>query len=515
MNVFNFDDQFSQNPKSEGLVVQFCHACDSNTPFHSSESEMLAVINALFLLNSQSSSDNIFEPYLVKAFDSAICQYPENTEFAAKKLDFIFSNHQFRDAIEFFENMVLVFPTDTNLLITMAENVYNYQINEYDAETLALKADALYRNSRSCSLLAKIALDNNNPLFAYRIFKENLYTLLSSEDVFRMVLYRKGRIENSLKDDLCDFIAVFNNDGFFCKPECYSDSDEVFLQLLSENFPFEVSSFVALGGIYKCRKNFKSALEHFQTARSLNPLPIIFSALANTYYSAGNFAQTIEYAKFLNQNFQNISANVLLASSFRKLRKLEDAYYYFSRLDEYEQNSYMFVDELIAMFVEYGCAEQVPYFFDKFCDKYHIGNQKVVELLDSLMLADSPESFKSICLSWRKMFSNDDLFYCQWLIQACIKLNCQNEYVPFACLEACADNCSDIESNYAINYFLAIFHLLNNDPVSSETVLNNAISLYEDGLKPYFLDFFADNNEFLTRFPNIFNLLFEHSINNS
>lgn len=515
MNVFNFDDRFSINPKSEDLVVKFCHACDANAPFQTSKSDFLAIIETLLLISSQNVADKNFEPYLIKALNMAVSQFPENSEFAVKKLSFLFSEHQFGEAVEFFENMMVVFPSDANLLITMAENAYNYQIEEYDAETLALKADALSRDSRSCCLLSKIALDHKNPLSAFRIFKENLYTLLSSEDVFRVVFYRKGRVETSLKADLCNFLSIHNNDGVFCKSDCYSDSDETFLQLLCKNFPFEISSFVALGGLFKCRKNFERALECLQTARSLNPLPIIFSALANTYYSAGNFAKAIEYAKFLNQNFQNVSANVLLASSFRELRKLEDAYYHFSRIDEYDQNSYMFIDELIALFVEFGRAEQVPYFFDRFCDKYQINNQNVVGLLNSLKLANFPESYKAVCMSWRKMFPNDDLSYCQWLTQACIKLNCQNEYVPFACLETCAANCSDIESNYAVNYFFAVFHLLNNDPVSSETSLKNAICLFEDGLRPYFLDFFTENSEYISKYPNIFNLLFECSIKNS
>lgn len=538
----NNGDYEAESTRIVQLVADFIKSCDAGV-----ESTVYKTVNDYLLMSvemlaniyfSNPASHGLPEPkqhreyYIAKLMDDALKTHPDAIIFVCKKLELLFLWQKDREAIEYFENMREIYPNSSALYVAMAESVYEYGIEYYDAEALAVKSSVLNHNVDATTLLVKIALDQNKPSKAFRIFNEDLQNgVVFPEDILRMKLFADYYIDFLpmcfINDMFFSFLAVpFNKDNFLFSGS-YISSLGAFLQMLCDKYPLEIIFWIALGGVEKFTKNNKKAIECLENARSIDNTVSVISGLANAYYCDGNFAKAIEYLESLNdllpQEDRDMpdcpNANILISSCYRNMGQINKAIKYFSKVDDNDLNWYMFVEELTELYVGYGRTASVANKLKSFfCDSsfFHFPDYQHHRLLESLLKSGEALHFKKVCYAYSFMFRNDNeipdnekqVSYLLWLAKACVEIGCSGDFLPFDAV----DNvplvpCYESDFVQASNYFNAALYLLDDKPVEAEMCLRRSIKISPYNLVEWFVDLFKDKEHYIKQYSNVYGLI--------
>ena len=87
-------------------------------------------------------------------------------------------------------------------------------------------------------------------------------------------------------------------------------------------------------------------------------------------------------------------------------------------------------------------------------------------------------------------------------------LDMKGDFLPFEFVSECLENPRDDESFEHLGYFMAILHMLDNNPAQAEYHLRNALVINEENI---FEDFFdIDEKKLYAQYQNIFDLVYPY-----
>ncbi len=492
------------------LTLHFCDCCDNNITFYGDEDDFETVIVKLVEIMTVAHKLDA-EYHLKKAIELAIKQFPDSMIFKIWKLRYLFLTKRLDSAKRYYRQISESFTNSAELFEEMALASYEYKLKDFNSEEFAKKAIALEPTSIIYFLLAKISLDKGDVSNAFNYFQDAYDLDVNALNNIDDIVIRRHIFEfehNHLEDIFNDKILInIESDDTSESLVNITDYDIKFLKKLADTYPLEYTVWRSLGNAYMLRKDYTKAIEAFHFSISAAQTPQSYIALCQAYFSIKDYDKTIEYSEYISNNFDNISANVLIATAKHCQNKFSEALTYLLKADQTDFSFPMLLPEMVAILDDAGRIDELPYFFDKISDKIKLNVQDSNFLLEVFFDIKSLESFKFICKNVRNLFKEDHL-YCAYLTIIALDLNISGEYLPFDCLEECISNPKDDETYEHIGYFLAILYMLDNNPEKAESHLKNAIVINKDNI---YEDFFEiDIEEMYTKFQNIFDIVFPY-----
>lgn len=507
-----YDDGHGRTDPGFELMLSFCKACDNNQRFSGDDEDLEVVIENLmeqFSLYWRQETDS----YLKKAISFALKTYPDITVFKVWNIRYLFLTKKTDAAKAYFNTVISDSPSDVELYEEMAASAYEYNLEDIDADSLARKAIAIEPTAQMYTLRTKISLDKGDVSKAFDYFQEALdidgsvIEFIDDITISRHFLgFDSLGAEKLHNGKLIAKIDVDNTEeqGVSIK---IPDTDMLFLEKLSDTYPLDFRVWRSVGNAHMFRKEYAKAIEAFQFSISANENPQSYISLCQAYISVKEYDKTVEYAKYINEHFDNLSANVIIGTARRCQGRYQEALSHLCEADQTDFNFPILIPEIVMTLDEAGKVDELPAYFARISDKIKLNIQDSNFLMEVFSDLQSLESFKFVCANARSLF-NEDHSYCAYLTMSAYDLDMKGDFLPFEFVSECLENPRDDESFEHLGYFMAILHMLDNNPAQAEYHLRNALVINEENI---FEDFFdIDEKKLYAQYQNIFDLVYPY-----